>query len=147
MNGISKNKMNHILGVARECKKLAEEKGLPEDMQNACFVMGFLHDIGYEKCNRATTTTHPQHSYAMICDFEKYKYEILQAIRAHGNKYDNLSVFDEILNTADLTTDYKGDKTSIEQRIESIKHVHGENSMHYKHAYNQAETIRKIQKG
>ena len=143
-HGISNDKIQHILSVARECARLAQEKGLSQEMQNACFVMGFLHDIGYENCQ--TTTSHPKHSYDMICDFEKYKYDILSAIKQHGTKYENLSVFDEILNTADLTIDYKGQKTTIENRLASIKTIHG-NSLHYEHALKQANAIKSLQKG
>ena len=45
---ISENKIKHILGVARRCKEIAKKQGLSEQEQNACYVMGFLHDIGYD---------------------------------------------------------------------------------------------------
>ena len=48
---ISKNKLLHTIGVARECERLAKESGLTEKEQTACFVMRFLHDIGYERTN------------------------------------------------------------------------------------------------
>lgn len=146
INGISDSKLKHILGVARECERLASEKGLSKDEQTACFVMGFLHDIGYERCDKSTTSDHPKHSYSMICDFEKHKYDILNAIKSHGNKYENMTVFDEILNTADLTIDYQGNPTTIEQRLFDIKNIHGEDSLHYQHACKQADAIIKKRK-
>lgn len=143
-HGISSNKIQHMLGVARKCEQLAKEKGLSTDMQTACFIMGFLHDIGYEYCDKTTPCSHANIGYSMLCDFEKYKYEILSAIKQHGNKYENLTIFDEILNTADLTINYQGEETTIEKRLDDIKRIHGENTLHYKHACDQAETIQKL---
>ena len=48
--GISERKLKHSLEVARECKNLANQIKKDEAFANAAFVMGFLHDIGYEIC-------------------------------------------------------------------------------------------------
>lgn len=140
-NGISDNKLKHMLGVARNCKKLAAQRNMTPDMQNACFIMGLLHDIGYENCETDAPTKHPKESYKMICDFEAYKYYILSAIKSHGNKYENLTAFDEILNEADLTTNFDGSEISIEDRIANLQKLYGEDSTHYQHAKKQAEII------
>lgn len=139
---ISENKMKHILGVARRCAELANEKNLSPEMHDACFIMGFLHDIGYEYS--LDVVNHPQDGYDMLNHALQYQDEILQAIKKHGRKYDNLSVFDEILNEADLTVNYKGEPVTIPERLKQIKHKHGENAEHYKHAVAQAEAIEHI---
>ena len=47
--GISNDRMKHILGVARQCYKLAKEKyKLSEDDSRKAFMLGYLHDVGYE---------------------------------------------------------------------------------------------------
>ena len=104
---ISENKLLHIIGVARECERLAKEAGLTEREQTACFVMGFLHDIGYERTTPDNATEHPYIGADMITDFLETD-GIVEAIRAHGHKFENLSIYDRILNQADLTTDFRG---------------------------------------
>lgn len=66
---ISENKLLHIIGVARECERLAKEAGMTEKEQAACFVMGFLHDIGYERTTPDNATEHPYIGADMITDF------------------------------------------------------------------------------
>lgn len=138
---ISQNKLKHTISVARKCKQIAKNKHLSEELQDACFVMGFLHDIGYEKCDEKNISHHPIDSYNMILNFLQHKDEILSAIYSHGTKYDNLTIFDEILNTADLTTSYDGTDVSIEHRLNAIKTRHGETSTHYQHAMQQSNAL------
>lgn len=130
-----------MIGVARKCELLAKEKGLSVAEQNACFVMGLLHDIGYERGGEITN--HPEESYKMVVGAIQNGHNILPAIRNHGRKYENLTVFDEILNEADLTIDYKGDEVTMVERLEGICEKHGENSEHYKHAKMQIGALRK----
>lgn len=140
---ITENKMHHIISVARKCKDLAKKYGMSDDMQDACFIMGFLHDIGYENCKGTDIINHPQIGYNMLENYEKYHFEIMHAIRDHGQKYDNLSKFDEILNEADLTIDHIGKPISVEERLESIKFRHNGDE-HYQHAVKQAAALKKI---
>lgn len=128
---ISENKIKHSLAVARKCAQLAHDQGMNENAQNACFVMGLLHDIGYEI---NPTNTHPKTSYYMLCHMEMYKYEVFEAIRDHGTKYKNLTEFDKILNTADLMIGYDGTELTPENRIQQIAEYHGEDSTHIEHA-------------
>ena len=126
---ISENKLLHIIGVARECERLAKEAGLTEREQTACFVMGFLHDIGYERTTPDNATEHPY---------------IGEAIRAHGHKFENLSIYDRILNQADLTTDFRGNHVTIDERLDSIAFKYGKANKHYITAVKQANTIRAL---
>lgn len=139
-SGISERKLKHSLGVARMCEKLAKKESVSKTQQDACFVMGFLHDIGYEHAN--TLSEHPEISYEMIHNAILYEQKILSAIRNHGTKYDNLSFFDKILNTADLMIDHEGNTVTIEERLSGIKNRHGEDSIHYQHAKQQADIIK-----
>lgn len=45
---IDERRLHHILGVARRCREIAEERGYNEDGQRQAFLLGWLHDIGYE---------------------------------------------------------------------------------------------------
>lgn len=137
--GISERKLRNTLSVARECERIAKDKNMSKAEQNACFVMGFLHDIGYEQAE--ILEQHPQTGYQMLCDFMQYHYEILHAIRDHGCKYDHLSKFDEILNMANLMVDHEGQMVGITERLKSIKDRHGKESTHYQHAKHQAYAL------
>ena len=86
----------------------------------------YLHDIGYEK---SPDTNHPSVSFSFI----KHP-EMLEAIRVHGKKYENLSVVDEILNMADLTVSYNGEPCTVWSRLEGIKEHYGVDSYHYRNA-------------
>ena len=139
---ITNNKLRHILGVAIRCKELAEENGLSEEEQNACFIMGFLHDVGYSNLfGSKDLSSHPEVGYSMIKDFNKHE-EALEAIKNHGRAYDNLTVYDKILNTADLEVNYYGERVSFEERLEDIASRHDIYSEHYQMAIKQVEAIK-----
>lgn len=140
---ISENKLLHIIGVARECERLAKEAGLTEREQTACFVMGFLHDIGYERTTPDNATEHPYIGADMITDFLETD-GIVETIRAHGHKFENLSIYDRILNQADLTTDFRGNHVTIDERLDSIAFKYGKANKHYITAVKQTNTIRAL---
>ena len=138
---ISDNKLKHSVEVARNCVKLGKEFGLSQSTLDALFVMGFLHDIGYETLDKDHITEHPQRSYEMITNFIQEINNALSAIKRHGRYYDNMSLFDYILNYSDLVTNHIGDNVTISDRLESIKQFHGENSEHYQHSKAQAKAL------
>ena len=128
---ISENKLKHMLGVARRCEFLAKENGMSEDAQKACFVMGLLHDIGYEN---GVIDGHPVRGFDYAEAFLSFP-DALDAIKKHGKPIEgDVSLFDIILNTADLTTNYIGNLVSIEDRLEGITERHSASSTHYLHA-------------
>lgn len=137
---ISKNKLLHTIGVARECERLAKESGLTEKEQTACFVMGFLHDIGYERTTQDNATEHPYIGADMVTAFLETS-DAIEAIRMHGHKFENLNIYDYILNQADLTTDFEGHRVSTEERLGSIAFKYGKSHSHYKAAAKQAEAL------
>ena len=79
----------------------------------------------------------------MLQNAMKHFTEIMLAIKTHGTKYSELSEFEYILNKADLTVDHVGKHVSIEERLESIKERHGEESIHYKDAIAQAKAVKR----
>lgn len=139
---ITNNKLRHILGVAVRCKELAEENGMSEEEQNACFIMGFLHDVGYSNLfGRKDLDGHPEIGYNMVKDFNKHE-EALEAIKNHGTAYDNLTVYDKILNTADLEVNYYGECVTFAERLQDIASRHDIYSEHYQMAVRQAEALK-----
>lgn len=117
---ISGNKLRHSLGVAKACQQYGRDMHKSEEYCDALFVMGFLHDIGYEK---SPDTSHPSVGYNMIESFIKY-------IKNHGKKFKDLNTVDTILNMSDLTVSYNG----VYERLDGIKKCCGEDSEHFKNA-------------
>ena len=143
---ISDDKLRHIIQTARKCRDIARSYDLPDDMQIACFMMGLLHDIGYEECNPDESSIHPRKSCEMIYCFLKYKDEILRAIASHGDALTQMSVFENILNTADLTIDSHGNDVSISDRLDRIETRYGENSRQFKNAQTRINAIKSSRK-
>ena len=138
---ISENKIKHSLGVARRCREIAVTLNMTEEEQDACFVMGLLHDIGYEKCDRIHTSIHPELSAEMIKNFIKHVDKLLPAIENHGHKYDNINIYDQLLNSADMTIGFDGNRCTVKERLDGIKHHKGKNSNHYKNALKQVNVL------
>lgn len=139
---ISENKLRHSIAVARQCRDRAIAAGLPEEQQDALFVAGLLHDIGYEKLGAGNNISdHPKLSKTMIQNFLDYAETLAVVIGRHGLVQDGMNMYDCILNMADLTTDYNGQTISVETRLDGIKACHGEDSLHYKHAKQMAELL------
>lgn len=138
MLGITDNRLRHNLGVARECYNLALHKyNFSEEKARGMFVMGFLHDIGYEFADNRKN--HPSVSYEIILQLDK---DMLLAIKNHGNStLDEFSIFDKVLNNADLTVNSKGDNCSVEDRLNDIKIRYGDNSKEYNSALDLADKL------
>lgn len=135
---ISENKLKHSIGVARNCYNIAISLGLSEDDAKASFVMGLLHDIGYEQCG---VCGHAKVSGEYIDKFLKNGYAINNAISTHGDGKSCYSIWHKILNTADLTTSYLGEAVSAQERIDGIKDFHGKDSKQYKNAVKMANLL------
>lgn len=138
---ISENKLKHSLGVARMCRELATKKGMSKDYCDAMFVMGFLHDIGYED---SPDTQHPLKSKELIDHFFMYTDEASDAIARHGKKFTNLTNADIILNTADLTISYDGKPIDMEGRLSGIAKRYGAESEHYRNAVHMVDALTQL---
>ena len=147
-HSITENKLHHSISVARECAYLAKEHGMNESQIRAAFLMGLLHDIGYEYLpDDAPISEHPAMSVQMIDDMLAYITDIREAIATHGTCTSFPSEFSYILNEADLRTSYDGNTVSIEERLQGIIDHHGADSEHAKHAQQMAELIKNTTKG
>ena len=129
---ITENKLKHSLQVAVVCRELANSLGLDDEKVNACFVMGFLHDIGYQDCTN--TVDHPSIGKSLIESYIKYAEECTSAIGHHGRVFEGLSVFDVILNYADLSVNSSGSIVTHEERLNNIKQRYGVSSEQYLNA-------------
>ena len=126
---ISENKLKHSLGVARKCKEIASIF-VPNYETNNYFMMGYLHDIGYESNE---SDEHSAKGYLLCLNFGIKDNNYIQAIKLHGSfiPVERMTLEYAILVYSDLTTSYTGEAIPIEDRITSIKERYGENSRQF----------------
>lgn len=141
--GISENRMTHIIAVARKCYELAKnEYKMSEENARKMFLMGFIHDFGYEFSE--SNTEHPGVAVDIISSFNKVEWDqMLFAISTHGNPQKFLgTTYQVILNEADLTIDHIGNTVTQEERCENIKERYGEDSEQYLNVLKMAAKIK-----
>lgn len=136
---ITDERMKHMLGVARQCYSLAKEQGCTEAVSRDFFLMGLLHDIGYEFTDEQEK--HAQIGYEMlehVIGSSPYSYiNIIESIGRHGDstyKLENTPLRLAILNRADMTTDNAGNPCTVDEKLREIAEHHGINSFEYKRA-------------
>lgn len=128
--GISDNRMKHSLMVARRCLEIAREQGLNERQCRLMFLMGYLHDIGYEFSEQASS--HPRIGADLLTDAGlNERSDIVFAIKYHGRIPPQETVAWRILNMADYTVDRWGNVVSAKERLEDIKQRYGPMSRQY----------------
>lgn len=157
---ISENRLHHILGVARRCREIAEEKGYNADGQRQAFLLGWLHDVGYEF---GENEDHAKTGAAMLVengdDLAKVSigngggndYPYAREVYYHGVPAERriVAVYDfgcesfvdngsrfrsgmlDILNQADLETMPDGTRCTARERVDDVKARYGEESSQY----------------
>src|SRR5574344_2015919 len=97
------DRLNHSLAVARKMIEIGKEKELTEENLKELFVLGFLHDIGYEFGNNSNHNLIGSN----ILKNDGYKY--WKEIYYHGKIQKTYkSVYLDILNSADMRIDKLG---------------------------------------
>lgn len=134
--GISESRMKHILGVARKCYSLAKAEGFDEDKCRRMFMLGYLHDVGYEFAN--SRDDHAVTSVNLINSIGNTDRECIIAILHHGSMVELAEQSDEwrILIIADMTVDHNGNDIDADTRLEGIKKNYGAESRQYINSYN-----------
>lgn len=127
--GLDKKRVLHSLGVAKKMKNLANEL-FPEndEFANDMFILGLLHDVGYE-----LTTAQEEHADVAGNALKINGYKYWKEVYFHGKsdaKFESEAL--RILNIADLLTDVNGNPTTVQDRLSDVKERYGENSFAYK---------------
>ena len=126
---ITSNRWQHILGVARKAKTLAE-KLKPNDTKYAedMFLLGVMHDLGYEFVQ--DNASHAVVGGEML---KRAGYKYWQEVALHGDETIE-DMTDElfILNCADMMTGPNGEDFTFEQRLEEIAGRFGKDAAPYK---------------
>lgn len=146
---MSENKLKHSIVVARMCQKLAKEKySLSDDYSKSCWVMGYLHDIGYEFIDESELFNHSFASGKAVsgafCMFENS--EFLNAIIMHDKYKEMPSYALLIMWEADLRVNKEGKVVSIKERMEDICKRYDDRDL-YHHEIKILENLAMIRRG
>ena len=144
---IDENRIQHMLGVARRCYALAKDAGYSEKICRNMWLMGLLHDVGYEF---GEPKDHAKVGAEMFEGLQAYPdfWHICNAIKRHGvsekqERYGN-SLYLSILNEADMTVDHKGLNCSYEERLSDIAQRYGKDSDPYRETQEFMKVLRKV---
>ena len=106
--------------------ELGKEKNLLDEQLQELFLLGYLHDIGYQF---GTNENHNMIGGSLLRN-SNYKY--WKEVYYHGianSEYKSLYL--DILNTADMMIDKCGNDVGSVKRLEDIKKRYGEDSIQY----------------
>ena len=124
---IDNDRIKHSLAVARKMVQIAKKIGLDEEKQKELFILGINHDIGYEfdLCN--------EHNKKGGEILKKSEFKYWQEVYYHGEVnpvYQSLYL--DILNSADMQIDSKGNDVGYIERLKNIESRYGSDSQVYK---------------
>lgn len=128
---ISQTRMAHQFAVAIRIVELAAEHGTySKEELDELFVMGYLHDIGYQFAN--DPDSHAQAGGEVLKRLGvKYWHEVAN----HGNPYSSFSSRElDLLNAADMSTSPQGESVSFAERLADIGARYGTDSTRYVNA-------------
>ena len=120
------DRLKHNYAVANKMVELGKEKSLSEIELQELFLLGYLHDIGYE------FGTNENHNSIGGNLLKESNYKYWQEVYYHGipnSEYKSLYL--NILNTADMMIDKYGNDVGFDKRLEDIKSRYGKDSVQY----------------
>ena len=128
---IEENRLKHILGVARQVRRLALKLRPKDNMfSQDMFVVGFLHDFGYE-------FDEDKRPHALIAGeiLKRLNFKYCEAVENHGNvNVDMMSDELFLLNCADMTVKGDGTLVTTDERLADIGSRYGKESAIYQKA-------------
>ncbi|WP_067783737.1 hypothetical protein [Actinomyces vulturis] len=129
--GISVDRALHMRAVARKAYVASKElAGFDERRARGMFVLGYVHDIGYEFVENQEDHASMGSSLLQLIG-SPWHTEVLN----HGvvdTEYDTIEL--AVLNYADMTTGPKGEDWTLEQRLLDIARRYGPESKQYRDA-------------
>ena len=124
---MDEDRLKHSLAVARKMVEIAKEKNMTEEEIMNCFVLGFVHDIGYEYSNNGV-----EHNVIGGNILKDTGFKFYNEVYYHGQvDIDYSSIYLDILNMADMQIDKYGNDVGYDKRLEDIKSRYGEESNVY----------------
>lgn len=128
IGNLTEHRLAHINAVA---KFMYEKADGDESYKQDMFTLGLLHDIGYIS---GESKGHSRYG-GLILKRNHYKY--WQEVYYHGQveAIDSYISYElDLLNSADLQINSKGEYIGIEKRLDDIKNRYGEDSSQYKNS-------------
>lgn len=128
---ISSDRMAHQLSVARTLVEQARLRGTYSEQElQDLFVLGYLHDIGYE------FATDPDDHAAVGGEvLKRLEFVYWAEVANHGNPESSYSSAElDLLNSADMHTSPTGERVSYAERLRDIADRYGEDSPRYQNA-------------
>ncbi len=136
---ISESRWQHILGVARKAKILAD-KLKPNNVQYAedMFLLGIMHDLGYEFME--SNASHAAIGGEIL---KRSGYQYWQEVTQHGDEtVDDMTDELFILNCADMSTGPNGEDFTFDERLKEIAQRFGKDANAYKKCVVEVEKLR-----
>ena len=121
------DRLIHSYAVANKMVELGKEKNLLDEQLRELFLLGYLHDIGYQ------FGINENHNVIGGNLLKNSNYKYWKEVYYHGipnSEYKSLYL--DILNTADMMIDKYGNDVGFDKRLDDIKNRYGENSIQYK---------------
>lgn len=127
--GIDENRLHHLLGVARACYSYGKEIfHWEEEKSREMFLVGFLHDVGYEFVEDPI-----QHEEVGGNILKQLDFRYAQEVSSHGNPHSTFTSQELfILNLSDLTVSHDGTPRTMQQRLDLVIQRYGANSIQAK---------------
>lgn len=123
------DRLKHSIAVARKMVEIGKDNNLIEENIKDLFVLGFIHDIGYEFGNNSN------HNLIGSDILKNNGYKYWKEIYYHGKMQKTYkSVYLDILNSADMQIDKLGNDVGFDKRLEDIKNRYGKDSSVYREA-------------
>ena len=120
------DRLKHCYAVATKMIEIGKEKGLTENQLEELFMLGYVHDIGYQFGDNEN------HNIIGGNVLENSNYKYWKEVYYHGipnSEYKSLYL--DILNRADMMIDKYGNDVGFDKRLEDIKKRYGEDSLQY----------------
>ena len=125
---MDEDRIKHSISVARKMVEIAKINQLSDEEIKDCFIIGYLHDIGYEFTDNGI-----DHNIIGGEILKNNNFKYWKEIYYHGEidiEYESLYL--DILNQADMQIDKYGNDVGYDERLNDIKKRYGEKSKVYK---------------
>lgn len=136
---ITVDRMKHSMAVAKKMKIIvAENEHVYMISPDEAFILGILHDIGYEFSEKQQ-----EHANKGGMILKEQGYRFWKEIFYHGTpqkEYDSAELW--LLNFVDMITGPKGESMTISHRISDIADRYGKGSLQETEAIKLAEQIK-----
>ena len=132
------NRLKHSYGVACKMIELGKKRKLSKENLQELFILGYVHDIGYQFCNNK------KHNIIGGNLLKDNGYKYWKEVYYHGvPNCEYKSLYLNILNTADMMIDKFGNDVGFDKRLEDIKNRYGQDSIQYNNSVKIVNELRK----